>query len=222
MPEPNYNESRSDFIDRCMSDEEAQTDFPKNNQRLAFCSSVWDNKKNNNNEIEIKDTYSDYPKAATNNARRAKDWLEKNDNPNDCLTAVGFKRMNQLANREALSRDVVSRMAQFKRHQQYKDVPYDEGCGGIAWDAWGGDAGINWAIRTMDKLKKMKKDYNYRNLNNTMSIKDVDTKSRIVAGYFSAFNNVDSDGDLIKPGAFTKSINERGPGSSSNRKMKVL
>ena len=43
-------------------------------------------------------------------------------------------------------------MASFKRHQQHKDVPYDEGCGGIMWDAWGGDAGINWAIRKLDQI----------------------------------------------------------------------
>jgi hypothetical protein len=41
-------------------------------------------------------------------------------------------------------------MASFKRHQQNKDVPYDEGCGGQAWDYWGGDEGINWAIRKME------------------------------------------------------------------------
>ena len=30
-------------------------------------------------------------------------------------------------------------LAYFKRHQQHKDVPYKDGCGGIMWDAWGGD-----------------------------------------------------------------------------------
>jgi len=43
-------------------------------------------------------------------------------------------------------------MASFKRHQQHKDVPYDEGCGGLMWDCWGGDAGINWAIRKLKQI----------------------------------------------------------------------
>jgi hypothetical protein len=43
-------------------------------------------------------------------------------------------------------------MASFKRHQQHKDVPYSEGCGGLMWDAWGGSAGVNWAI---GKLKEI-------------------------------------------------------------------
>jgi HK97 family phage prohead protease len=39
-------------------------------------------------------------------------------------------------------------------------------------------------------------------------IKDVDVSKGIVTGYFSAFGNKDSDGDIIQKGAYTKSINE--------------
>jgi HK97 family phage prohead protease len=35
--------------------------------------------------------------------------------------------------------------------------------------------------------------------------------SKTVTVYYSAFGNVDSDGDVIMPGAFTKSIKENGP-----------
>ena len=102
----------------------------------------------------VNKTYSDYPQSATNNAKRALKWLKENDNPNDCLTAVGFQRANQLANRESLSRDTIARMASFKRHQQNKDVPYSEGCGGIAWDCWGGTSGIEWAINKLKEIDK--------------------------------------------------------------------
>ena len=43
-----------------------------------------------------------------------------------------------------------------------------------------------------------------------MQIKDVDGKKGIVTGYFSDFNSIDSDGDIIKPGAFQKSISHYG------------
>lgn len=46
MPTPNANESRNDFIARCMSDDEARADFPDHDQRLAFCSSQWDRSQN--------------------------------------------------------------------------------------------------------------------------------------------------------------------------------
>ena len=38
----------------------------------------------------------------------------------------------------------------------------------------------------------------------------------------SNFDNVDSDGDVIRRGAFSKSILERGPESTSNRKIQFL
>ena len=102
------------------------------------------------------ETYNDYPQAATNNAKRALKWVEKNG-WGSCGEATGKKRANMLANRENISRDTIARMASFKRHQQHKDVPYSEGCGGLMWDAWGGTSGINWAIRKLKQIDKNKK-----------------------------------------------------------------
>mgnify|MGYP003342129545 FL=1 len=53
-------------------------------------------------------------------------------------------------------------------------------------------------------------------------IMDMDPKQGIVTGYFSKFNNVDSDGDIIRPGAFTKTIKENGPGSALPRIKHLL
>jgi len=103
--------------------------------------------------ISIKlETYNDYPQAATNNAKRARKWKEENGS--DCGTRVGWTRSAQLANRENISRDTIARMASFKRHQQHKDVPYSEGCGGLMWDAWGGSSGVNWAINKLKQIDK--------------------------------------------------------------------
>jgi len=105
-----------------------------------------------NKDYYAEETYNDYPQAATNNAKRAIKYKEENGS--DCGTQVGWTRARQLANRDNLSRDTIARMASFKRHQQHKDVPYDEGCGGIMWDAWGGDAGVNWAIKKLEQIDK--------------------------------------------------------------------
>ena len=99
------------------------------------------------------ESYSDYPEGAVNNAKRALKW--KKENGSSCGTSVGWKRASQLANKQPISRSTIARMASFKRHQQNKDVPYSEGCGGIMWDAWGGSAGVNWAI---SKLKSIDND----------------------------------------------------------------
>jgi uncharacterized protein len=156
---------------------------------------------------EKADTYNDYPEAATNNAKRALKYKEENGS--SCGTDVGWTRARQLANRERLSRDTIARMASFKRHQQHKDVPYEEGCGGIMWDAWGGDAGINWAISKLEQIDNKKNMiYNYKSFG--LEVKDVDAKSGVVSGYFSAFGMVDSDGDIMMPGAFKRSIQDWG------------
>ena len=41
-------------------------------------------------------------------------------------------------------------------------------------------------------------------------LKDADEKSGIVKGYGSVFGNIDSDGDIINKGAYTKTITENG------------
>ena len=102
-------------------------------------------------------SYSDYPQSATNNAKRALAWVKKNG-WGSCGTPVGKQRANQLANREPLTRDTISRMASFKRHQQHKDVPYSEGCGGLMWDCWGGTSGVEWAINKLEKLSLSEED----------------------------------------------------------------
>ena len=106
------------------------------------------------NAISIKlKSYTDYPQAASNNAKRVLKYVEKNG-WGTCGTNVGKRRANDLANRRPISRDTISRMASFKRHQQNKDVPYDEGCGGLMYDAWGGTSGIEWAIRKLKQIDK--------------------------------------------------------------------
>ena len=44
---------------------------------------------------------------------------------------------------------------------------------------------------------------------------DMADDSKTVTVYYSAFGNVDSDGDIIVPGAFTKSIKENGPNAKN-------
>lgn len=51
---------------------------------------------------------------------------------------------------------------------------------------------------------------------------DVDYENRKVRGYLAKFNILDSDYDVTRKGAFAKSIQERGPKSTSNRQIKYL
>ena len=98
------------------------------------------------------DSYTDYPQAATENAKIALRWAEENG-WGDCGTPVGKARANQLANREPISRDTIARMAGFERHRQNSDKELGDGCGRLMWLAWGGDEGIAWAQRKLEQLK---------------------------------------------------------------------
>jgi len=111
------------------------------------------------------DSYNDYPKAASENAKRALKFREETDNKNGCGTPVGWARANQLANGENISEDTIKRMASFNRHRQNKDVPYEEGCGGLMWDAWGGTEGIDWAIRKSEQIDREKEKAMAKKLN---------------------------------------------------------
>jgi len=99
------------------------------------------------------ESYTDYPESAKNAAKRALAWAEKNG-WGDCGTPVGKARANQLANGEAISEETIARMASFARHLQNKDVPYSEGCGGLMVDAWGGQAGIEWAQNKLESIRE--------------------------------------------------------------------
>ena len=104
---------------------------------------------------EMAETYNDYPQAARNNAKRAIKYKEENGS--SCGTKVGWTRARQLANGDKISLNTIKRMASFKRHQQHRNIPYSEGCGGIMWDAWGGSSGVNWAISKVKQIEKSKK-----------------------------------------------------------------
>ena len=110
--------------------------------------------KNHNSAYDITlESYTDYPQAASNNAKRALDWADENG-WGSCGTPVGKRRANQLAKRQPISEETIARMSAFRRQEGNKDTPYGEGCGGLMWDAWGGSAGVNWAAKKLKQIRK--------------------------------------------------------------------
>lgn len=72
----------------------------------------------------------------------------------------------------------------------------------------------------------MKDVYSYKDFDimedKPISFKDIDGKKGIVTGYFAHFDSTDSDGDVIRKGAFAKTISEYGPGSRKPRIKHLL
>ena len=120
---------------------------------------------------EKEDKFSDYPKAASKNAKKAIEWKEKHGRDEvQGGTEVGWQRAHQLAKGEAVSRDVLGRMSAFNRHRknskisaENKDTPWKDN-GHVAWLIWGGDEGVDWAIKKMDELDESKKSRKMKSL----------------------------------------------------------
>ena len=109
---------------------------------IAFLKEILDTKL---------ETYNDYPKEASENAKIALRYAEENG-WGDCGTPVGKARANQLANGENISRETISRMASFARHKENSQKELGDGCGRLMWLCWGGDAGIEWAQRKLEQI----------------------------------------------------------------------
>jgi hypothetical protein len=102
--------------------------------------------------ISQAESFTDYPEAATENAKIALRWVEENG-WGSCGEATGKARASQLANREPISEDTIARMAAFERHRQNSDKELGDGCGRLMWLAWGGDEGIEWAQRKLKQIR---------------------------------------------------------------------
>jgi hypothetical protein len=107
-------------------------------------------------EDDFVDSISDYPEGVKNAAKSAVAYAEKNG-WGSCGTGVGKQRASQLAKGENISVDTLKRMYSYlSRHKTdlTKSKSYDDGCGKLMYDAWGGEAGLKWAERKLAQLEK--------------------------------------------------------------------
>ena len=104
--------------------------------------------------------WTDYPQAATDNAKRA--LAIREEEGTDCGTPVGWESARIIANREAVSEDRLPRIYSFlsraKTYDQgsFKDEDGKQICGSIMYAAWGGDEMHRWAERTLENMEEEK------------------------------------------------------------------
>ena len=100
------------------------------------------------------ESYSDYPEAVRNNAKRG---IKLNEAVgNKCATQVGKVRAQQLANGEPVSEKTIKRMYSYlSRAEVYYEQGDKESCGYISYLLWGGKSAKTWAE---SKLKQIEKD----------------------------------------------------------------
>jgi len=110
-------------------------------------------------EVELA-SYDDYPQAASDNAQKVLNWRKRYGDEVNGMTAIGWRRANQLAKRQMISRQTIARMASFARHRknaavapEYRGKAWKD-AGHVAWLGWGGTEGIEWAQRKLDQIKR--------------------------------------------------------------------
>jgi archaellin len=115
------------------------------------------------------ESYSDYPNAVKNNAKRGIELNEKVNNK--CATSIGKIRARQISKGEKLSVSVIKRMYSFlSRAEEYYDESDSKACGTISYLLWGGKAGKRWAESKLKELGEL--DLASQVINDEMAIID--------------------------------------------------
>jgi len=97
------------------------------------------------------ESYSDYPDAVSNNAKRGIELNKKINNK--CATQVGKVRAQQLAKKEPITVKTIKRMFSYlSRAAEYYKEGDNEACGTISYLLWGGKAGLRWAGSKLKEL----------------------------------------------------------------------
>lgn len=100
------------------------------------------------------ESYTDYPDAVSNNAKRGIELNEKNGNK--CATQVGKVRAQQLANKEPISLETIKRMYSYlSRAKEYYNENDTEACGTISYLLWGGESALGWSERKLKELEQI-------------------------------------------------------------------
>ncbi|CAB4137326.1 Phage-like element PBSX protein, XkdF [uncultured Caudovirales phage] len=114
-------------------------------------------------EDDFAESISDYPESVKNAAARAVKYAEENG-WGSCGTDVGKQRASQLAKGENISVDTVKRMYSYlSRHKAdlQSSKSYDDGCGKLMYDSWGGEPALKWAETKLRQLEKQKMTFAY-------------------------------------------------------------
>jgi hypothetical protein len=138
-------EALADFVDACWEGYEPVGFKILDGQRVPNCVPI----------KEEMQSFSDYPKAARENAARG---IKLNEEiSNRCATQVGKVRAQQIADGEPLSIDTIKRTYSFlSRAKTYYNPSDTEACGTISYLLWGGDEMLRWTESRINREEMQK------------------------------------------------------------------
>ena len=102
----------------------------------------------------IMESYTDYPSAVKNNAKRGLELNEKVNNK--CATQVGKIRATQLAQGKPISKETIKRMYSYlSRAEEYYNESDTTACGTISYLLWGGLAAKRYAAKKLKEFGEL-------------------------------------------------------------------
>jgi HK97 family phage prohead protease len=122
----------------------------------------------------------------------------------------------RMASGEPASRDKIIKMrAWHARHAVDKRPGWDSPPtpGYVAFLLWGGEPGRVWSNKVSDMIDREEAGKAMKTIDRKsvrISDGDLADEAGVFTGYASIFGNVDQHGDVVVPGAFRKSLSERG------------
>ena len=183
IPKPNSDETRQNFLKRCMGDDTMTSEYTDTEQRLAVCTNEYDSEKEdsieNEHKKEIRKDVFDNPVEAN---ARAKE-----------IGCVGSHTMDEDGNKIYMP---------CKTHNEYTELSSTEESGYKPKPKKDQD-------EELDNLAELKSFIEIKSELKAYDEEDENKEFGLFEGYGSVFGNKDLGNDVIEKGAFTKSLRKR-------------
>ena len=215
LVKPNDKETREDFMSRCMSDDKTTSEYPKATQRLAVCSTQYENDKKEKYTMDDMKTMGDAIKTLTDvissKEKKPKDEMEKEARAEDMFNneedALDKAKEIGCVGTHSMDKNGKTIFMPCKTHDAYEE----------AISKGYGDEEEEDKYHKKPKKKSVcvcqddgicQCDTEIKKLTFHSEVKANDDKGTFT-GYGSIFGNEDQGSDIMQKGAFTKSLEQR-------------
>lgn len=149
LPKPKAEESKDDWVDRCMGDPRMIAEFEDADQRAAVCIRAFGGEKQpETNEVSLKP-----PQSVVSNYRRGLKMHEEGKTGSG-IEAGTIKVARDIVAGESVTREWVGKANRFwARNERFLKEPKDSPAYASAL-LWGGASGRDWYRSTAKKLEK--------------------------------------------------------------------
>ncbi len=220
LVKPRDKEKREDFMSRCMSDDKTTSEYPKATQRLAVCSTQYENSKKEKYTMSDIEKMGEAIKTLTDvisaKENKPKDEMEKEARAEDMFSneedALDKAKEIGCVGTHSMDKDGKTIYMPCRTHDAYEEA---------ISKGYGMDEEDEDKYHKKPKKKKPMKsvcvcevdgscqcDTEIKKLTFHSDVKAVNDKGTFT-GYGSIFGNEDQGSDIMQKGAFTKSLENR-------------